>query len=545
MKAPSYSQAPWQYVTIAIFSILILGVTHDLLGQDVQVLQEEGPPKLIEVHVSRSTSLKVAWPIKRVSVSNADIADVQVLSPHQVVILGKAVGQTDMVIWGEEDQVWQARVEVNIDLTALKEQLNELLAGSELQVRQAGDAVVVTGLLRRTEHAAHLRNYMDAAAIRYVDMTSVAGVQQVMIQVRVAEASRTAIRQLGVNFFAGGSDFFGANTIGGSGAPTQSIPIGVAEGSSISSVPFSFVDDLTVSPGVTLFGGIPNADLQVFLQALAENQYLRILAEPRLVALSGEEASFLAGGEFPIPIVQGGTADSTAITIEYREFGVRLLFRPTVLGDNRIHLYVEPEVSDTTLVDAVTLQGFVIPSIVTRRASTTLELNSGQTFALAGLIDSSVDARNARVPGLGDLPILGSLFRSVRYEEGETELVILVTASLVDPLSIASRRPLPGLQHTPPNDWDLYIGGHIENPVMPKLAPIDASQLMDKGLNRLRGPGAWVSYDQKPVPLRPSQNHVQPASTPAPSDATMDASPAEEGNMPDESSVQQHEAGVQ
>jgi pilus assembly protein CpaC len=205
--------------------------------------------------------------------------------------------------------------------------------------------------------------------------------------------------------------------------------------------------------------------------------------------------------------VNGG-ATSSAITIEYKEFGVRLRFQPTVLGDNKIRLHVAPEVSELSNgVGSVQLQGFSIPSILTRRADTVLELNSGQTFAMAGLISQTTQARSSRVPGLGDLPILGALFRSVRYQQGDTELVLLVSASLVEPGALKENPPLPGMTHIVPNDWDLYATGRIEGRSAGKVSPADAEWMRQAGLNRLRGPGAWVSYE----PIPPEKTPASPA----------------------------------
>jgi pilus assembly protein CpaC len=342
----------------------------------------------------------------------------------------------------------------------------------------------------------------------------VAGVQQVMISVRVAEVSRTAIRSLGVNFFAGGSNFFGGGVIGpDGGGPFNPINLGVnGPNAPVHPVPFGFPNGVSVSPSTTLFAGINKADLEVFVQALQENQYLRLLAEPSLKCTSGEEASFLAGGEFPIPVVQGGgggATGNTAITIEYREFGVRLKFKPQVLGDNTIRLQVAPEVSELTDVGAVVIQGLRIPSLFTRKAETTLELKSGQTFALAGLITQRSDGRNSRVPGLGDVPVLGTLFRSVRYSNGETELVVMVTADLVEPVDQPGKTALPGSLDTPPNDWELYTRGKLDGDMPPKVSPADSAWLQEKGLDRLRGPGAWMNYEQ---PMAAGRSSLRPAS---------------------------------
>jgi len=251
---------------------------------------------------------------------------------------------------------------------------------------------------------------------------------------------------------------------------------------------------------VTIFAGVPRADFEIFIQALAENQYMRLLANPTLVALSGEEASFLAGGEFPIPVVQGsgGAGASNSVTIQYKEYGVRVTFRPVVLGDGTIRLNTAPEVSNLSDVGAVTISGFRVPALVSRKAETTLELNSGQTFAMAGLLQNTTEAINSRVPGLGDLPILGPLFRSVRYQKKETELVILVTASLVEPMSLGEVPPLPGFLHSDPNDWEFYLEGRLEGKEPAKIGSHDAEWLKQMNLDRLIGPGAWDSYN-KPI----------------------------------------------
>jgi pilus assembly protein CpaC len=268
-----------------------------------------------------------------------------------------------------------------------------------------------------------------------------------------------------------------------------------------------------VGDAVTLFAGFPGLDFQLFLEALEENQYIRTLAEPTLVALSGEKASFLAGGEFPIPIAQGaGVGGGTTITIEYKEFGVRLNFLPTVLGDGTIRLQVAPEVSDLSEIGAVEIEGFRIPSLLTRRAATTLVMKSGQTFAMAGLIDRSVAARSERVPGLGSLPILGPLFRSVRYERGDTELVVLATIELVEPIDLQTELPVPGDTHAEPSDWELYAGGHIHGNTNRARPEIPWAETM--GLDRLLGAGAWARHDQerKPV-LRRNPGPIPPWTT--------------------------------
>jgi pilus assembly protein CpaC len=456
----------------------------------------------IVLPVSRSTLVQSPWPVSKVTVTDPKIADVQVLSPRQVLVLGKAVGSTDVLMFGNENQVWRAAVDVQIDRTALSADLGRLFPRAKLELSQARDAVVVSGQLARAEEADQLHRYLEAAGVKYVDMTTIPGASQVQLKVTVAEASRAAVRALGFNAIIAGNSAFGGITIGSESGgpfnPTAVIPTGTTGNT-------SFPVAGTVAPATTLFGGIPSADLEIFIQALSENQYLRVLAEPTLVALSGQEASFLAGGEFPIPVPQTGTGTSTTITIEYKEFGVRLKFRPTVEGDGRIRLHVAPEVSDVSNgPGSVTINGFNIPALLTRRAETTLELHSGQSFAMAGLISQNVEARNSRVPALGDIPILGPLFRSVRYRQGDTELVVLVTASTVAPLSTVAKPPLPGAAHVHPNDWEFYTLGLIEGGAggvgMGRgMVGEPAGEPRGEGFSQLKGPGAWATYEAAPA----------------------------------------------
>jgi len=484
--------------------------------------QPVGEIQDIKIPVGRSTVIPTPWPVTRVSVTDPKIADVKVLTPSQVLVSGKAVGTTDVFMWNKDETMWVGRVQVDIDRGGIKDELARLFPSAKLEVRQSRDTLLVSGMLSRAEEADQLHRYLNTYGLKYVDLTSVAGVQQVQLKVVIAEANRTAIRSLGMNAFVAGTSAFGASTIGpDSGGPINPVSIGVPAGTAVGSNSFKFLSDTGVSPGVTLFGGVPGSDLQFFISALAENQYMRVLAEPSLVALSGQEASFLAGGEYPIPVAQSTQAGSTgtAITIEYKEYGVRLRFRPTVLGDGTIRLHVAPEVSEISNVGAVQLQGFVIPALITRRAETTLELGSGQTFGMAGLLQESVQARNSRVPGLGDVPVLGALFRSVRYQTADTELVVMVTASLVEPLSLSKQPAVPGATHIAPSDWDLFAAGEIEGKVPPKVAPVDSQYLHDMGLTRLRGPGAWVTYDgpaaASGAPLQSDAGAPMPATQPA------------------------------
>ena len=468
----------------------------------------------LDVHAGRSALIQSEWNVSGAALTDPAVADVQVLAPRLVLVAGKAPGTTDVLLWGDNGETRSLSLRITLDLELVKEDLSALLPGSELTVASRAGATVVTGLVARAEHAQALKAYFEARQVPFVDATTLAGNQQVAVKVRLAEVSRVGLRQMGLNVLKSGAEFFGGLTTGSSsGGPVQPVSIGVlAGGTALGDSPFEFTNTLAVSPGVTLFGGFPKADIEYFVQALKENEYLRVLAEPNLVALSGEEARFLAGGEFPIPVVQGGGAGGgTSVTIEYKPFGVSLRFKPVVLGDGVIRLRVFTEVSDLSEIGAVEIQGFQVPSISTRNAETTVEMRSGQTFALAGLLSRETSARISAVPGLGELPVLGSLFRSTRYTSGETELVLLVTTAMVEPLSLAGLPPLPGEDHVQPGDWELFFEGRLESDVLEPAAGPSADWLRAAGLATLLGPGGWSRHGLAPAPSRASASELAAA----------------------------------
>jgi pilus assembly protein CpaC len=459
-------------------------------------------PSILTVEVGRMRPFDAPWTIAGVSLTDPAVADVDVLTDQLLVLTGRAPGSTDLLLWNDAGDVETKTIEVRADLELLQAELAVLFPDSRISLAQSRNVTFLTGTLARADQAQRLEAYMGAAGFDYVDAVRIAGVKQVQVQVRVAEVSRNGLRALGVNGFAVSQDGVIGNTIGSAaGGPVNPFSIGPRRGQQATGArDFVYNDGAQLSPAVTLFGGM-HGDFEIFVQALQENQYMRMLAEPTLIALSGETASFLAGGEFPVPVVQGssGVGGGTAVTVEFKEFGVGLRFTPTVLGDGGMRLHVASEVSDLSTAGAVVVEGFHIPSVMTRRAETTLEMKSGQTFAMAGLLDERTTAVASEIPGLSAVPILGSLFRSVSYQRGETELVLLVTAALVEPLDAQTLPPLPGTDHVEPSDWELYATGRIEGAPPPRLAPEDQAWIEKSGLGQLRGPGAWATHDQAPA----------------------------------------------
>jgi pilus assembly protein CpaC len=473
--------------------------------------------KSMRLEVGRSALVQMPWPIVRISVADPLIAEYQLMDdmlleekarPEEVLLLGISYGTTDLIIWGESGEIFTTRISVEIDLDQLNADLGIFFPHSSVKVSKSLGMYVASGLLERAEQVSQLRQYLDTMTINYVDMTRLAGLQQVQIKVRVAEVNRSAIRNMGVSAFQVDDEFFGVSNVG-----PNTTTIGVPGGTpAASDVPF-FFGEASISPLVTVLAGFPNSDLELFIQALETNQYLRVLAEPTLVAMSGHEATFLAGGEFPIPVPQasGGGGGSTTITIEFKEFGIRLRFLPTVLGGGAIRLHVAPEVSELSDAGGIAIAGGItIPALLTRKADTTVELNSGQTFALAGLLSQSISAQNSRLPLLGNLPVLGPLFRSVQYQSGESELVVLATATLVEPLDHNPNRLVPGDLYEVPNDWELYLQGRIEGMIWESSSSPDGARINQSVLKKLKGPGAWATYHQgasaKRSPVNPTSS---------------------------------------
>jgi pilus assembly protein CpaC len=403
-------------------------------------------PQKISLVVGKSLVIDTPVAVKRVSLANPDIADTVIISPRQIYLTGKAGGVTNLTLWGADDRVSTIfDVTVAPDLSQLKEKLQEILPGEKIRVNTAHDSITLSGDVSSTANLSQALAVTEAfAPKKVVNLTQVSGVHQVMLEVRVAEMSRSLARRLGFNFtYAGAAGDFAISRVGNLTA-TDIAAAGLLT---------------TFSPSVNaLFRFLSgNSTVTGFIDFLKENGLVKILAEPTLVTLSGQEAQFLAGGEFPIPVPQ----DFSVVTIEYKQFGVGLHFTPTVLSDNKISMRVAPEVSDLDFSTAVVTAGFAVPGLTVRRASTVIELADGQSFAIAGLLRENVRESVSKFPILGDIPILGVLFRSSSFQKNETELIIIVTPHLVKPLDMA-KQTLPTDQFIEPTDFEWYLLGILE-----------------------------------------------------------------------------------
>ena len=390
--------------------------------------------------------------ITRVSVGKPDIADVVVISPKQILINAKAPGVTNVILWRSDDNYYDSfDLHVSADIAQVKQKLKEVLPNEEIKVHAAADSIILSGEVSSTVNLSIALELAKpfAPCEKLVNLMQVGGVQQVMLEVRVAEMGRKLMKRLGFNFsFFDGKDF-AVSLLNNLTAFTGGV--GVGAGQTINGL-FRF------HHGSQSWTG--------FIDALKGEGVMKILAEPTLITLSGQEAEFLAGGQFPVPV----PGDLGQVTIEWKQYGVELKFTPRVLSNDKISLKVLPAVSELDYENAVEFWGFIIPALTTRYASTTIELDDGQSFAIAGLLNEKVYENIQKFPILGDIPILGALFRSSEFKRHESELVIIVTPHLVKPLDMA-RQTLPTDAYIEPDDFEFYVMGLIEGIVKEEKRP--------------------------------------------------------------------------
>jgi pilus assembly protein CpaC len=426
-------------IVICLFTAGSLGVAA----------QQQGDVRRVSLTAGRSTVLMTDYDITRIAITDPAIADAVVVQPREVLIDGKAAGTVSLIIWGSNERR-QYDVVVDPGVSTLEQRLQALFPGEDIRVNTNGDAVILSGKVSSNQIALRAAEIATASAqklkvVNLLQLPGGSGSQQVMLQVRFAEVSRRALRELGVSLFTSPTGI--ENTIGR--VTTQQFSAPGFQNLEWSKTSNNFGSSVTSATGEFTFGDFLNVfllsekyDIGAMIRALRSRGLFQSLAEPNLIAYNGQDASFLAGGEIPVPVVSGTT---NSVGIEWKEYGVRLNFRPTVAGDT-IRLHVKPEVSTLDFPNGILLSGFRVPALATRRAETDVELRDGQSFAIAGLLNNlSQDDLNA-VPGLSKLPIIGHLFRSKAERAEQTELLVLITPQLVRPLNPDEVPPLPTLQ---------------------------------------------------------------------------------------------------
>jgi pilus assembly protein CpaC len=406
----------------------------------------------LRVMVGKSILINTTERLKRVSVTDPTVADALVVTPTQVLVNGLAPGEVSLLIWDELERSRSFDLRVDVDITAASEEIHRLFPTEQINVTPSRSAIVLSGHVTTEDIAKHAGALASAYSKNVVNVLTFGpvGADEVLLEVKFAEVDRTALTQIGFNLISTGSgNTIGSTTTGQFGGVSGLGTINDAG----SGTPFSTT--ATVSNLLNLFFFNPQVHLGAVIQALKTQNLLQILAEPNLIAVNGKEASFLAGGEFPFPVAQQNASGIATVTIQFREFGVRLKFTPVIQPNGNIHLHVAPEVSTLDFADAVTVAGTTIPAISTRKADTEFELQDGQSFVIAGLLDNRVTNVGNKIPGLGDIPILGNFFKSKSNQKSDSELMVLCTVHRV---SSTPQAP-PGPAMPVPNlDKDKFDG---------------------------------------------------------------------------------------
>jgi pilus assembly protein CpaC len=422
-------------------------------GSTFRIAGETDASQEMELEVGRSRVVHFRESIVRVSIVDPGIADVRVITPHQLLINAKQIGNSYLTVWASDDRSLVVALRIVRDLVPIKRQIGELFPGERVRISSTGTRIVLSGEVSDLRLAEKIAAVARLYAKDVTNLLRVAGDQQVQIEVRFAEVSRSGLRQLGFSFFYKDA----GNRVGG-----LVYPGGVYDASGFLRIPGAPVETpATGNPGAfnVFFSNYPGFPFGALMSALEQEGLVKTIAEPTLVAMSGQEAKFLAGGEFPIPF-SGALGQ---VSVIFKKFGIILSFIPTVLGQGTINLKVSTEVSDVDTSVGIQSAGVVIPGISSRQSETSVQLRDGQTFAIAGLLSDRVRSTIQKLPFLGDIPILGALFRSTSYRRDETELLVLVTTRLVRPLRPHEVPAMPGEHEVnDPDDFELFLLGRFK-----------------------------------------------------------------------------------
>jgi pilus assembly protein CpaC len=401
----------------------------------------------LRVMVGKSLLINTTERLKRISYTDPSIIFAQVVTPTQILIHGKAPGEVSLLIWDELERSRSFDLRVDVDITACADEERRVFPEESITVTPSRAAIVLSGHVSTEDISKRAGELASAYSPKVINVLTFGpvGAQEVLLQVKFAEVDRSALTQMGINFVSNGAgNTIGTLTTGQYGGFGSQTLTQTQNGTAPTAA------TQTINNVLNLFLFRPDINFGAVIEALQNKSLLQILAEPNLIAVNGKKASFLAGGQFPFPIVQPG-AGFTAVTISFKEFGVRLEFTPEIMPNGNIHLHVSPEVSTLDFADALTISGFTVPALSTRKADTEFELQDGQSFVIAGLIDNRVTDVWNKIPGLGDIPILGNFFRSKSIQKSNSELMVLCTVRRVSPSTdqpAAPKNPQPFIDNS-------------------------------------------------------------------------------------------------
>ncbi len=387
----------------------------------------------LRLTVGKSIVIDYPADIGRISTSNPEVADYVAVTTREILIHAKSHGTATLVVWARSGQREFYSITVEHNMEPIRKIVKATFPNEDIQIQAARDTLSLTGMVSSqlvADRALALVTPLGKSVVNNLRLAPPKVEKQVLLRVRFAELNRNASRSFGVNLISTGA----GNTIGRTTAGGTAAPVASQVGGSGNASTFSISDALNV------FAFRPDLNIGAFVKALQAEGVLQILAEPNLVTTNGKEASFLVGGEFPVPILQGGS-NAGAVTVQFREFGIRLSFNPQVTENGTVKLYVKPEVNTIDLANSVSIAGFSIPALATRKIETNIELGEGQSFVIGGLIDDRVTDTMSKIPGLSNIPLLGSLFKSRTENRSKSELIVLVTPEVTTPLTASDPRP--------------------------------------------------------------------------------------------------------
>jgi pilus assembly protein CpaC len=434
-----------------------------------------GAASELALEAGQNRLLILSEEIGRVAVANPEVADLKVVTPNQVLLTARGAGTTDLTLWNRNNEPLVIALQVTKNLEPLRRQVKELFPGETVTVTAAGELVVLSGEVSDVRIPERIVEIARLHAKQVANLIKVAGNQQVQLEVRFAEVSRSGLRQIGINMFHKGADRDVVAGLSGRGVNpgdflnTIQNPTIPGAGESLGHLPFGQPPDVyqpQFNTGFSLFlSSFPQFPFSAMLSLLQSNGLLKVLAEPTLVTLSGQQARFLAGGELPIPLA----GSFGQVQVEWKKFGIILDFTPTVIAGDTIHLDLSTEVSEIDQSLSITIGGTTIPGLSTRNSQTTIRLGDGQSFAIAGLLSERVRSQIEKVPVLGSLPILGALFRSSQFRRDETELLVVVTARLATAVAPHQLPPMPTEREVNhPNDFQFFLLGSDEGGEPPR-----------------------------------------------------------------------------
>ena len=427
-RIPMSTRLTTSWRALAGLALLLGCVSTAVSGQNVQELR---------LTVGKSIVIDYPADIGRISTSNPEVADYVAVTTREILVHAKSHGTATLVVWARSGQREFYSITVEHNLDPIRKVLKATFPNEDIQVQAARDTVALTGVVSTqtvADRAVALTTPLVKTVVNNLRLAPAKAEKQVVLRVRFAELNRQISRSFGVNLLStGAGNMIGRITAGGTPAPTPTTVAGGAAAQQAST--------FNISDALNVFAFRPDLNLAAFVKALQSEGLLQILAEPNLVTSNGKEASFLVGGEFPVPILQGGS-NAGAVTVQFREFGIRLTFNPTVTESGTVKLYVKPEVNTLDVANSVSIAGFNIPALATRKIETNIELGEGQSFVIGGLLDDRVTDSMSKIPGLSNIPLLGALFKSRTENKSKSELIVMVTPEITLPLSPSDRRPV-------------------------------------------------------------------------------------------------------